>query len=172
MNRWLGGLAVLGLLSGSAVAQELKPIVAEGDVNAPIDAVWSAWATTAGLQQWLAPHVEIDMRVGGLMRTNYRANGTLGDGNTIENRVLAFEPGRMLSIQVATAPANFPFPNAIYKMWTVMYFEPAPSNRTHVRVVGLGFSADEESQKMRTFFERGNADTIDELRRHFDQAPR
>jgi len=163
---------MLGLLGGSASAQELKPIVAEGDINAPIDAVWSAWATTAGLQAWLAPHVEIEMRVGGLMRTNYRAAGALGDGNTIENRVLAFEPGRMLSIQVAKAPANFPFPNAIYKMWTVMYFEPAPSNRTHVRVVGLGFSADEESQKMRAFFERGNAETIDSLRQHFERTSR
>jgi len=53
-----------------------------------------------------------------------------------------------------------------------MYFEPAPSNRTHVRVVGLGFSADEESQKMRAFFERGNAETIDSLRQHFERTSR
>ena len=101
------------------------------------------------------------------MRTNYNAQGALGDAQTIENAILSFEPGRLLSIRAVKNPENFPFPVAIREMWTVLYFEPAGDGRTKVRVVGLGFNATEESQKMRAFFERGNATTLEQLRQHF-----
>jgi hypothetical protein len=99
------------------------------------------------------------------MRTNYK--GRLGDPDTIENAILSFEPQRMLSIKVAKPPANFSFPNAIREMWTVVYFSEAGPNRTHVREVSLGFSSDPESQKMRAFFDHGNASTLSQLQRHF-----
>ena len=148
-------------------AQNTSAIVSETVVPAPVDAVWAAWTTSAGLRAWLAPHATIELRVGGLMRTNYNAQGTLGDAQTIENTILSFEPGRMLSIRAVKNPENFPFPAAIREMWTVVYFEPAGDGRTKVRVVGLGFNATEESQKMRAFFERGNATTLEQLRQHF-----
>lgn len=136
-------------------------------VAAPLDAVWAAWTTGDGLRSWLAPHAEIDLRIGGRMRSNYNAQGTLDDPQAIENVVLSFEPQRMISIRVAKAPANFPFPNAIGEMWTVLYFEAAGRNATRVRVVGMGFNGSDESQRMRAFFERGNATTLEQLQRHF-----
>jgi uncharacterized protein YndB with AHSA1/START domain len=167
MKRTAAVLLMTLLPAGVALAQEPMPIVAEGVIRAPVREVWAAWSTSEGLRSWLAPHAEIEMRIGGVMRANYSASGSLDDPQVIVNKILAFEPDRMLSIQVATAPANFPFPNAIFKMWTVMYFEPAEADHTRVRVVGLGFTADEESRRMRAFFERGNAETIENLRRHF-----
>ena len=125
-----------------------------------------------GLRSWLAPHAEIDLRIGGLMRTNSSSKGALGDPETIENRILSFEPGRMFSIQVSKAPVKFPFPSAIARMWTAIYLEPAEPARTRLRVVGLGFGPDEESQKMRAFFEKGNAVTVDQLRRRFEKDAR
>ena len=162
-------LITTALLSGRADAQNTAPIVSETVVAAPVDAVWAAWTTSEGLRSWMAPHVTIDLRVGGLMRANYNAQGTLGDPQTIENIVLSFEPGRMLSIRVVKCPATFPFPNTIGEMWTVLYFEPVAADRTKLRVVGLGFTASEESQRMRAFFERGNATTLEQLRQHFSK---
>ncbi len=167
MKKALVILAVLLALSGSSRAQDTSPIVAEGVIDAPLEAVWAAWTTSEGLRSWLAPHAEIDLRVGGLMRTNYNAQGALGDPQTIENRVLAFDPRRMLSIQVAKAPEKFPFPNAVHQMWTVLYVEATAASQTRIRVVGLGFGLEEESQKMRAFFQKGNATTVEQLRRHF-----
>lgn len=157
---------VVGLCSG-AMAQDVSPIVAEAVVEAPVEAVWAAWSSGEGLRSWLAPHAEIDLRVGGLMRTHYSADGVLGDPGTIENAVLSYEPGRMLSIKVARAPAKFPFPNAVQQMWTVIYFDAAEPGKTRIRVVGMGFGPDEESQRMRAFFERGNAATLVQLQRRF-----
>jgi uncharacterized protein YndB with AHSA1/START domain len=155
---------VLMSLGASASAQNTNPLVTEGVVDAPAEAVWAAWTTNEGLRSWLAPHVSIDFRIGGLMRTNYNVAGVLGDAQTIENTILSFEPGRMLSIKVTNAPENFPFATAVLEMWTVMYFEPNGESQTKVRVVGLGFGPDEESQRMRAFFERGNADTLEQLK--------
>lgn len=170
MIRTLVALTTLAVLSVYARAQETEPIVTEGKIEASIESVWQAWTTSEGLRAWLAPHAEIDFRLGGLMRTNYNAEGTLDDPQTIENTILSFEPERMLSIKVAKAPTAFPFPKAIYKMWTVIYFEKVGPNVTHIRVVGMGFDSSEESQRMRTFFEQGNRITVEQLQRHFSQA--
>jgi uncharacterized protein YndB with AHSA1/START domain len=172
MKRAIVALTLVLILAASVRAQEVRPIVSEGLVEAPLDVVWAAWTTNDGLRAWLAPHVEIELRLGGLMRTNYSAQGKLGDAQTIENTILSFEPKRMLSIKVSKTPDGFPFPSAIQQMWTVLYFEDAGSGRTRVRVVGLGFEPDEESQKMRAFFDQGNAITVKQLQRHFSKVQR
>lgn len=172
MKRATAAVAMVAVLCGSVSAQDISPIVSEGLVEAPVAAVWAAWTTSEGLRSWLAPHADMDLRVGGLMRTNYSARGALGDPQTIENTVLSFEPRRMISIKVSKAPHGFPFPHAIREMWTVIYFEAAGPGRTKVRVVGLGFRPGEESQRMRAFFERGNATTLEQLQRHFSGGPR
>lgn len=162
-------IALLGLVAWALPARAHDLIVAEGVVGAPVSAVWNAWTTTAGLKSWLAPHVDIDLRIDGLMRTNYDPKGSLGDPGTIENKVLAFEPEKMLSIRVAKAPEKFPFKNKIGEMWTVLYFQPTPDGKTLLRIVGLGFGGDEESQRMKDFFKQGNAVTLSQLQQRFAQ---
>jgi uncharacterized protein YndB with AHSA1/START domain len=167
MPRAAFSLLIIAVLCGSARAQDPAPVVHEGVVEAPLARVWAAFTTSDGLRAWLAPHAQIDLRVGGVMRVNYDADGQLGDPQTIENTILSFEPSRMLSIKVSKPPANFPFPNAVRHMWTVVYFESEGPSRTKMREVTLGFGADDESQKMRAFFSTGNATTLAQLQRHF-----
>jgi uncharacterized protein YndB with AHSA1/START domain len=76
----------------SVVAQDVGPIIEEVTVEAALDRVWAAFATSDGLQAWMAPHAAIDLRIGGLMRANYNPQGALGDAQTIENVILSFEP--------------------------------------------------------------------------------
>ena len=92
-------------------------------IEAPVDAVWAAFTTKEGQESWNVAHAEIDLKIGGKMRTHYDAAGRIGDPNTIENTILCFEPRRMLAIQVTNPPEKFPYKNAIKKMWTVLYFE-------------------------------------------------
>ena len=163
-------IAAVALVMASAFAARSAgqdAIAVEGVVDAPVATVWKAWTTSAGLMAWLAPHADIDLKVGGLMRTNYDAKGKLGDASSIENRILSFEPERMLSIQVSKAPADFPFRTRVGQMWTVLYLNPVAQGRTSVRIVAMGFGNDDESQQMKEFFERGNAYTVEELQKHF-----
>lgn len=157
------------LLASARPASANESIVTEGVVNAPVAAVWNVWATTAGLKSWLAPHADIDVRIDGLLRSNYDPKDTLGGPGTIENRILSYEPERMLSIKVQKAPENFPFKAKIGDMWTVLYFQPTPDGKTSLRIVGMGFGSDDESQQMKEFFKQGNAHTLTQLQERFQQ---
>jgi uncharacterized protein YndB with AHSA1/START domain len=139
----------------------------EGLIDAPVQEVWKAFTTNDGLKSWMAPLADIDLRVGGKMRVNYSADGVLGDEKTIENTILSYEPQRMFSIQATKPPAGFPFPTAIKSMWTVLYFEPIGADRTRVTITGMGFDDSDESLKMREFFDKGNAHTLEQLRKKF-----
>jgi len=158
------------LWASAALGQSTEPLVHEGIVDASVEDVWAAWTTTEGLESWLAPHASIDWRIGGRMRSSYDPAGTLDDPAVIENEILSFEPLRMFSMRVSRAPADFPFANTIRDMWTVVYLEPVGAERTRVRLVSLGFSLDEESQQMRTFFDQGNAVTLTQMQQRIGGA--
>lgn len=141
--------------------------VTEGIVAATVDDVWRALTTNEGQESWNVAHAEIDLKIGGKMLTHYDPSGRIGDPNTIENIILAFEPRRLLVLQVQNPPEKFPYKTAIKKMWTVIYFEEAGPSLTKLRLVGTGYGDDDESQKLRSFFERGNAITLKKLQDKF-----
>ncbi|MET0647457.1 MAG: SRPBCC domain-containing protein [Pyrinomonadaceae bacterium] len=151
--------------------REDNRLVHEGVVAAPVGDVWAAFTTGKGQESWMVAHSEVELKVGGRMRTHYDPKGVIGDSKTIENEIISYDPGRMLSIRVSKFPEGFPFPNAVKGMWTVIYFEALSPRTTRVQIVGLGFGDDEESKKMRAFFERGNAFTLKKLQERFAPKP-
>ena len=145
--------------------------VTEGIVNAPVAEVWKVWTTSEGYRWLGVAKAEVDFRIGGLIRSHYSAAGVLGDEGTIENRILAYEPRRMIAIQISRPPKSFPFPEAWKHTWTVITLTDL-GDRTLVRAASMGFGTDDESQAMRRFFERGNAETLKALEDHFDSVRR
>ena len=149
------------------------PQVTEGFVNAPVAEVWRLFTTAEGFKSTGAVHVSIDFCLGGEIRSHYDPKGTLGDPETIVNEILAYEPERMLAIRVKQPPASFPHKSALPGTWTVLYFTPAGDTMTHVRIVGLGYGDDAESDALRQFFTQGNRWTIDHIaKRYWPQCPR
>jgi uncharacterized protein YndB with AHSA1/START domain len=163
----LAALACLLLGARLNAADDEGKQVTEGIVDAPIGVVWEALATKKGLESWNVAHAEVELRVGGKMRTHYDPKGKLGDPRTIVNSILSFEPRRMLSIKATGLPQGFPYAKAMESVWTTIYFEEAGPGRTHVRLVGQGYGSDEESKKLRAFFAKGNAYTLQKLQKHF-----
>ena len=146
-------------------------VVTEGVVDAPVEQVWAGSAPGRASSRGTWPHADVDLRVGGLMRTHYDPKGKIGDPDTIENTILSFEPNRMLSIRVANPPAKFPFKNAIRSVWQVIRLEPTGPATTRLRITGLGYGDDEESRKLRGFFDKGNAYTLKKLQEKFAAKP-
>jgi len=142
--------------------------VNEGIVNAPIEDVWRVWSTSDGYKAVGVALAEVDLRVGGFIRSRYGPDGRLGDEQTIENEILAFEPPRMIAIRIHQTPASFPFKEAWKQTWTVVTLTPLDGGRTHVRAASLGFGADPESLAKRRFFERGNDQTLKAVASYFD----
>ena len=168
MTRWLALLLFVPIAAMSAQGPVAAPsFVNEGIVNAPIAEVWKVWSTSQGYRALGVALADVDLRLGGLIRSRYGADGVLGDEQTIENEILAYEPPRMIAIRIHKPPANFPFKEAWKRTWTVVTLTPLDDNRTLVHATSLGFGTDPESQAMREFFERGNDQTIKTLAAHF-----
>jgi len=164
-------LTVLGILWFSPVGEgQTTDVTTEGIVNAAADQVWKAFTTKEGIESWMVAKTDFELRVGATWRTSYSKESTLDDDTAIHQSILAFDPRRMLAFRTVKPPKGFPYPAAIVKTWTVVYFEPIGSTQTKVTIRMLGYTADEETQKMRPFFERGNRATLDGLIRKFENA--
>lgn len=166
-SRYVLFAATLTFLTVAGVAQADRPLIHEGVVNAPLSQVWAAFTTKPGLESWLAPHAEIELKIGAAMHTQHGPVGSTADASAITNTILSYEPERMISFKVAKFPQGFPFPTAIRNMWTVVYFEAQDASTTRIREVCLGIGADDESQKMREFFDYNNAVTLKILQTKF-----
>jgi uncharacterized protein YndB with AHSA1/START domain len=137
--------------------------VTEGFINLPVGEVWKMFTTSEGYKATGVAKAEVNLRLGGEIRSHYDSKGRLGDPETIVNEILAYEPERMLAMRIKQAPASFPYRGAIEGTWTVLYLTPAGENMTHVRIVGLGYDQRPESQAMRKFFADGNRRTLDQM---------
>ena len=152
------------------MATPASPLVIEGTINAPVAEVWKVFSTAEGFKKFGVAKCDLDLRIGGLIRSRYDPNGVLGDDETIVSEILAYEPERMIAFRVKQPPADFPFSRATWSnTWSVATLTDLGNGRTHLRLAGLGYTRDEESQKMRRFFEAGNTWTLQVLQRQFDE---
>ena len=157
---------VLLCACGTALAADEVSFVNEGVIPAPIDEVWKVFSTSEGYKALGPALAHVDLRVGGLIRSRYRADGVLGDAETIENVIIDYRAPVMMAMRIQKTPASFPFKEAWKSTWTVLTLTPT-DHGTHLRATSYGYGTDEESLAMRRFFEAGNQQTIDTLRRHF-----
>ena len=178
MNRRMVGIvtvialvvaAEVGAQAASAPAVELEPQVTEGIVKAPAADVWKVFTTAEGFKKLGVAQCEMDFRVGGLIKTHYDPKGTLGDEGTIQNEILAYDPGRMVAIRIHKPPKGFPFDEETRKgTWTVITVTDLGDARTHVRITAIGYPDTDAGRKMRDFFRAGNAWVLETLRKQFD----
>ena len=152
----------LGVRAQSAAAVP-EPQVTEGYINAPIAEVWRIFTTSEGFKATGVDQAEVDLRIGGLIRTHRGPTGTLGDAETTVDEILAYEPERLLALRIRQAPASFPYRDAVDGTWTVIHFTPSGQDMTHVRIVGLGYRDTPQSQGMRRFFAEANRWTLDHI---------
>lgn len=152
----------------AAAPNDSPSFVQEAVINAPIAAVWRVWSTSEGYKRTGVAQAEVDLRVGGLIRSHYSAKGSLGDGETVENRILAYEPPRMIAFRIERPPESFPFKEAWRAAWFVVTLTDLGDGRTHIRAASMGFGTDQESLNMRRFFEAGNASTLKRLQASFE----
>ena len=110
---------VLLAVCATAQADEVS-FANEGVVDAPIEEVWKIFATSEGYKVLGPALAEVDLALGGTIRSRYRADGTLGDAETIENTILAYEPPTMMALRISKTPQSFPFKEAWKTTWTVI----------------------------------------------------
>jgi uncharacterized protein YndB with AHSA1/START domain len=164
----LAALAAVPLAAAPAGEDPSPPLVHEVALHASVEEVWRVFTTSEGWKSFGIAHASVDFRVGGKVLTHYDPKGVLGDANTIENTILAFEPHSWISFRATKAPKGFPFPAEVMeRTWSVASFRDLGDGRTRLSLRGHGYGSDEDSKRMRQFFERGNAMTLAVLAKRY-----
>jgi uncharacterized protein YndB with AHSA1/START domain len=166
MNPKMYALLMTAILTLSTRAQAAESQLADGFINAPLAEVWRIFTTPEGYKSTGVNAADIDLRIGGHIRTHSRA-GELGDAETMDAEILAFDPEHMLALRVVHAPEGMRHRAALAGTWTVTYFDGAGENMTRVRVVGVGFTNDPESQALRSDLEKSNRELFDRAAKRF-----
>ncbi|MFK7817292.1 MAG: SRPBCC domain-containing protein [Planctomycetaceae bacterium] len=139
-------------------------LIHETTLNAPVAKVWDAYTTSEGWKSWVAPVAKVDLKIGGLIKTNYRKGGKLTDEDAITLHIINYVPQRALTFQ-AELGKNFP---AILKsrekqMFNLLTFEPIGKGKTKLVSYGIGYKDSPELQAMMKFFVKANEDSLLQL---------
>lgn len=125
---------------------------------------WAMFTTKEGLEAWSVPLAEVDFRMGGTIRSSYSPEEGIDGASTIVQHIVAYDPYRMFAVR-ATIPAHFPeFIRNTADAWGIVYFEPVDEHRTRVSVKAVGYGEGELWDKAFSFFDKGNAMKLAELR--------
>lgn len=166
-------LVVLALVANAAAEPpkstvKTDTLIHEAIIDAPIADVWNAFTQAELIMQWMVPKAEIDLRIGGTLRTSYDPEGVIGDEHTIEQTFLAYEHEHMLAMKVTKCPINFPFKEEAKHMWSVLYFDAITPYRTKLRLVGIGYGTGGNWDRMRAFFKKGNEWELQKLKKFLE----
>jgi uncharacterized protein YndB with AHSA1/START domain len=139
-----------------------KVLVLEVTVPAPLNAVWEAFTTSAGLSTWLTPGAVVDLKEGGEWTAHF-PGGSTGGGT-----ILSFVPEKELVLS-AMAPDRFPTVRAT-RTKARFQFE-AKGDSTIVRLTQTGWKEGEEWVKAYEYLTVGNAQLLATLHHRFVSGP-
>ena len=168
--RILSVLVLVSLVPLLAWAEE-KPeavpdLIQVIELDAPLADVWKAFTTNEEAAKWMAPVVEIDLRSGGTMKTNYSKEAGIGGPGTIVHHILALDAPHLL-VAKTEAPEGNPFKNVLQHLTGSWRFEALSPTKTRVTLGMHGWPAGTESKGVRAFFERANPGVLKKLQTLF-----
>jgi uncharacterized protein YndB with AHSA1/START domain len=143
-------------------------LVHETIVVAPPAQVWHAVSTAQGWTGWATP---VAWWNGDLLETSYSAGAARGDPSTIQQRIEAVVPERLIVFRTVKAPQGFPNFDTFRQVTHLLELEPAGEGRTRVRLTSAGYADTEAGRQLVGFFTDGNRITLERLRDRFVTGP-
>ncbi len=135
------------LFAGSA-----RSIEREAVVSAPRAAVWKAWSSTEGVKTFFAPNANIELTPGGPYEILFDMAQPAGLRGGETNKVVAFEPERMLLFSWNAPPKFGALRNE--HTYVLLRFDDAPGGGTRVRLTHFGWREAEEWNEIHDYFEK------------------
>lgn len=129
-----------------------RHILAEIDVEAPIERVWEAWTTAAGARTFFAPATRVEARPGGAYEMLFDPDAAPGSRGSEGAVILALQPPRMLSF-TWNAPPELASVRGQATHVTVR-LTPVGEVRTHVTLTHDGWGEGGEWDEAYRYFDR------------------
>lgn len=77
----------------SYVARTGEPVIRQSVVlDESVERVWDLYTTTKGLQSWATPNADVDLRIGGTIRSNFNVGASVGEPGTIVTEIISIIP--------------------------------------------------------------------------------
>jgi len=160
--------ATLALAASAAIAAE-RAIDKEVVVAAPIEAVWQAWTTRAGIRTFFAPDAEVDARVGGAFHIHINPFAEPGMKGADDMRYMALQPPTMLSFDW-NAPPSLPEVRA-QRTFVVVRLAPVDAKSTRVSLHHTGWGAGGQWDDTYAYFDRAWGNVLGNLKKSFESGP-
>ncbi|NNC49835.1 MAG: hypothetical protein HKO01_04810 [Flaviramulus sp.] len=128
-------------------------LIQEFKVKSPIDTVWNAYTTKKGYESWAAPLAEIELKVGGFIKSNYNSQGKIGDSTTIVTHIINYVPKTLITLQ-AEITDNFPefMKKEAKDFYNIIYFNKLENGYTSVRSFGIGYKNNPKYLSLMNYF--------------------
>ncbi|WMI65082.1 SRPBCC domain-containing protein [Aestuariibaculum sp. YM273] len=148
-------------------------LIQELTIKAPIDSVWNAYTTKKGWESWAVPLAEVELKVGGYIKTNYNEQGQIGDSTTIVTHIINYVPKRLLTLQ-AEITDNFPeFMRSDAKdFFNVIYFDELENGDTSIKSFGIGYKNNPKYLSLMNYFISANEKTLMNLIAYLEKKDR
>ena len=166
--RRLAAILWVALSAGAAAGAE-RAIEAQVVVAAPIEKVWQAWTTPAGIQSFFAPEAEVDPRVGGAFHIHMDPLAEPGMKGADEMRFMALQRPSMLSFDW-NAPPSLPEARA-QRTFVVVRLAAIDPGSTRVTLHHTGWGAGGEWDKTYAYFDRAWPVVLGKLKTSFETGP-
>jgi len=139
-------------------------LIQEFNVNASIDSVWHAYTTREGWENWAAPIAEVELKVGGFIKTNYNKEGEIGDSTTIMIHIINYVPNRLLTLQ-SEITDNFPefMKKEAKDFYNIIYFDELENGITNVKSFGIGYKNNPKYLSLMEYFIPANEQILTNL---------
>jgi len=160
--------ATLALAASAAIGAE-RAIDKEVVVAAPIEAVWQAWTTRAGIRTFFAPEAEIDARVGGAFHIHINPFAEPGMKGADDMRYMALQPPTMLSFDW-NAPPSLPEVRA-QRTFVVVRLAPLDAKSTRVTLHHTGWGTGGQWDDTYAYFDRAWGNVLGNLKKSFESGP-
>nr|WP_297787943.1 SRPBCC domain-containing protein [uncultured Allomuricauda sp.] len=136
-------------------------LIQEITVKAPLNKVWDAYTTKQGWENWAVPLAEVDLKVGGTIKTNYNKDGAIGDSTTIVTHIINYAPKKLITLQ-AEITDNFPdfMKKEAEDFYNVIYFNDMGDGYTKVESYGIGYKNTPKYLELMNYFIPANEQTI------------
>ncbi|MFC4161062.1 SRPBCC family protein [Chitinimonas lacunae] len=137
-------------------------------VNAPPAEVWKAWSTGEGIVSFFAPAARVDARPEGPYEIYFNPYAEAGKRGSDEMRVLAVDPGKLLSFTWRTPSAALGAQRTV----VVLRLKPMPDGqRTEVMLNHIGWGEGEAWDKVRSQAAQLWSGALRGLKLRFDKGP-